>query len=544
MLEVGNPPGGTGEAPSFENVHSWRAHFGAWLINSSPLILSFDLTNLTKLNLTWDFITNQDALKINSDYAGEAGRLLYSVYDQTAPTPVFARPCSHTVDAQRFVFDEPTGQLQSASKTDRRCISVPGCPPSYATATSSSPSPPSPSPPVLDDLMGRHGSVVKLSRLGNGGIKLAPCTGASSQQWNLTGLEPSVVTDVQSLSGNHGCWEIDGCGGSTIDTNYGCKKLPTGKRPWKGCNNMAWTFATNGTIISGIAGANGVPQCLQVSPKDESTVTVGPCTAAKRAQWRLNGTEIRSAFGGCIDNHATQPANPQYGPLVVAPCELSQCGGKDHSWRLHPTTKQLISAVPGMGEKICMEAQGYGNHYSSLSGVGCADPGDAPIPQNQRFSIEAKTQRVTVDTRFNQTLTGRAVGMLLCADIDFSAPQNGQAVPGSRTIAQVFAKRVAHGAVAVLFLNADTNLTQDLSVDLTELELQPSNWASVVVRDIWEKADAGTIHRGETGGNFTAHGIPPQDSKLLLFTPKASTGQGATTVLSRGFSFVPSKARH
>ena len=30
MLEVGNPPGGTGEQPSFENVHSWRAHFGAW----------------------------------------------------------------------------------------------------------------------------------------------------------------------------------------------------------------------------------------------------------------------------------------------------------------------------------------------------------------------------------------------------------------------------------------------------------------------------------------------------------------------------------
>eukprot|EP01043_Picozoa_sp_COSAG02_P081224 COSAG02_NODE_19729_length_867_cov_1.125000_2_plen_98_part_01 len=66
MLEVGNPPGGTGESPSFENPHSWRAHFGAWLINSSPLILSFDLSNLTKLNLTWDFITNREALKINS----------------------------------------------------------------------------------------------------------------------------------------------------------------------------------------------------------------------------------------------------------------------------------------------------------------------------------------------------------------------------------------------------------------------------------------------------------------------------------------------
>jgi hypothetical protein len=130
--QVGNPPGGTGESKSFENVHSWRAHFGAWLINSSPLILSFgagaalylslspppppvslclspsprsagppgtsvlnrcappparlrsphlaDLTDLRKLDLVWDFITNREALKINSDWAGEAGRLVSSVY--------------------------------------------------------------------------------------------------------------------------------------------------------------------------------------------------------------------------------------------------------------------------------------------------------------------------------------------------------------------------------------------------------------------------------------------------------------------------------
>jgi hypothetical protein len=30
-----------------------------------------------------------------------AGGQVSSVYDQTAPTPVFARPCSHTVDTQR-----------------------------------------------------------------------------------------------------------------------------------------------------------------------------------------------------------------------------------------------------------------------------------------------------------------------------------------------------------------------------------------------------------------------------------------------------------
>ena len=80
MLEVGNPPGGTGESSLFENPHSWRAHFGAWLINSSPLILSFDLSNLTKLNLTWDFITNREALRINS------GKSPLCTYKRRKPT--------------------------------------------------------------------------------------------------------------------------------------------------------------------------------------------------------------------------------------------------------------------------------------------------------------------------------------------------------------------------------------------------------------------------------------------------------------------------
>jgi hypothetical protein len=40
-------------------------------------------------------------------------------------------------------------------------------------------------------------------------------------------------------------------------------------------------------------------------------VVVGPCTGARREQFKVQGKTIRSAFGGCIDNHATKPANPQ-----------------------------------------------------------------------------------------------------------------------------------------------------------------------------------------------------------------------------------------
>eukprot|EP01043_Picozoa_sp_COSAG02_P012308 COSAG02_NODE_473_length_21601_cov_136.065994_13_plen_303_part_00 len=256
------------------------------------------------------------------------------------------------------------------------------------------------------------------------------------------------------------------------------------------------------------------------------------------------GTEIQSAFGGCIDNHATKPANPQYGPLVVAPCDESACGGRDHEWRWNSTTQQLISAVPGMGEDICVESQGYGNHYATLNGVGCVSRA-ADIPRAQQFRIDTEKHRVSVDVRFNQTETGRDVGMLLCADIDFSAPQSGVAQPGCRLIAQVFAKKVSGGAIAVLFLNADTNKTQDLSVDLADLgfatasaeRARGGSVGGLTVRDVWEKKDAGSI--ASASGNFTAHAIPPQDSKLMLFTPSAASPflqQQATTALAAGFS--------
>ena len=72
-------------------------------------------------------------------------------------------------------------------------------------------------------------------------------------------------------------------GGSSIDTDYGCKKLPTGPRPWKGCNNMAWTFTKKGTVISGMEGSDGKDECLQVSSKDESTYSVSHSFVQKTA---------------------------------------------------------------------------------------------------------------------------------------------------------------------------------------------------------------------------------------------------------------------
>eukprot|EP00037_Helgoeca_nana_P031399 m.400086 g.400086 ORF g.400086 m.400086 type:complete len:265 (-) comp28385_c1_seq3:30-824(-) len=154
-----------------------------------------------------------------------------------------------------------------------------------------------------------------------GALRLAQCDGSISQSWNIT-TDPTVATNVESEF-DVGCWEIDGCGGSTVDTNYGCKALPKGPLPCKAgtCCNMAWIFKRNGQIMSGMA----AQQCLQVSATDESTVVVGPCTGADREKWRRVGSTIVSFVGGCIDNNATTPLNPQYGPLVLANCGERKC---------------------------------------------------------------------------------------------------------------------------------------------------------------------------------------------------------------------------
>ena len=50
--------------------------FATWAILSSPLILSFQITNDTEVERLWPVIANERALSINEQWAGEAGRLL------------------------------------------------------------------------------------------------------------------------------------------------------------------------------------------------------------------------------------------------------------------------------------------------------------------------------------------------------------------------------------------------------------------------------------------------------------------------------------
>jgi hypothetical protein len=62
---------GAGETDAEESANESASHFAAWAIVSAPLVLGFDLTNATRLDLAWPTISN--ALAINVSQSWEAG---------------------------------------------------------------------------------------------------------------------------------------------------------------------------------------------------------------------------------------------------------------------------------------------------------------------------------------------------------------------------------------------------------------------------------------------------------------------------------------
>jgi hypothetical protein len=112
MLQVGN-------LQTFEHD---RANFGAWIIISAPLYLSFDLRDPQKMDRVWPLVTNREAIQINQQYAGHPGRLV------RAWTPAAAAGAAGGGGAGQFVvtadlhhcqrgwsYDNVTGQIQLAA---------------------------------------------------------------------------------------------------------------------------------------------------------------------------------------------------------------------------------------------------------------------------------------------------------------------------------------------------------------------------------------------------------------------------------------------
>ena len=72
------------------------AIFATWSIVSSPLILGFDLTNLTEVSRLLPIIGNKRALDVNAQWAGEAGRALKRSKTSFNATALYNMDCSRT----------------------------------------------------------------------------------------------------------------------------------------------------------------------------------------------------------------------------------------------------------------------------------------------------------------------------------------------------------------------------------------------------------------------------------------------------------------
>eukprot|EP00054_Salpingoeca_dolichothecata_P005750 m.36015 g.36015 ORF g.36015 m.36015 type:complete len:247 (-) comp15888_c0_seq2:105-845(-) len=80
MLELGAPAYPLSEEtnclPHRLTVEEARGEFAAWCVVSSPLILGFDLGNMTEYDTWFPIISNPRALAINQAWYGSAGRLV------------------------------------------------------------------------------------------------------------------------------------------------------------------------------------------------------------------------------------------------------------------------------------------------------------------------------------------------------------------------------------------------------------------------------------------------------------------------------------
>ena len=100
MLEVGcaHGPGGAGD-PGLTPEET-RAHFGAWAVVSSPLVLGLDVRDAALVDSVWDIIANEEALAVNRAWAGAAGRHVPPGDDlQRLAAAIPARSTSRVADA-------------------------------------------------------------------------------------------------------------------------------------------------------------------------------------------------------------------------------------------------------------------------------------------------------------------------------------------------------------------------------------------------------------------------------------------------------------
>lgn len=100
MLEVSN----------LANATESRSHFSLWAVMSSPLILSFRLTDEQKMDEAWPIITNTRVLAVNQRWAGHPGRRLAAADTPPGAEPLPSTPKGTPVGLAWQIWAKPLGR--------------------------------------------------------------------------------------------------------------------------------------------------------------------------------------------------------------------------------------------------------------------------------------------------------------------------------------------------------------------------------------------------------------------------------------------------
>lgn len=103
MLEVGN----------LANATEDRTHFGLWAVVSSPLILSFNLSDARRMDRAWPIITNTRVLAVNQAWAGSPGRRLAAA-DMPAGSGARSGDNASVVGLEWQIWAKPLGNRSHA----------------------------------------------------------------------------------------------------------------------------------------------------------------------------------------------------------------------------------------------------------------------------------------------------------------------------------------------------------------------------------------------------------------------------------------------
>ena len=174
--------------PTYEQS---RAHFGAWAVVSSPLILGFDLSNSSLLASVWDIITNVEAIQISQSFAGSPGRLTRAWNPgerESTRGYVWGVDCDSASPSQRFHYDPTTGFIGSGelcvSAADPTQLTVEPCDrASEAQQWTLS---------AAQALVTRSGACLDLFSCGGPIVAAAQCTNSTCQAVSFNATDGSI----------------------------------------------------------------------------------------------------------------------------------------------------------------------------------------------------------------------------------------------------------------------------------------------------------------------------------------------------------------